>query len=57
MVKKFIEPPYSPAWQRAANNLARSRTPPIYPCNTCNYPVVDGYCCGYCGNDNPRPAA
>lgn len=41
-------------YQRKANQLALSYCPPIYPCADCGNPVVDGYCCGFCGSNNPR---
>lgn len=46
--------PYTAAWWRDANALARARVPPIYPCADCGNPVVDGYCCGRCGSRDPK---
>jgi hypothetical protein len=44
------------AWHREAYHLARWYAPPITPCMKCSYPVLKGYCCGYCGDINPsRP--
>lgn len=40
-------------WERKANSLARSYCPRIYPCKKCGEPVMQGYCCGYCGDINP----
>jgi predicted RNA-binding protein with PUA domain len=48
--------PYTPEWQVAANMLARSWAPNIYPCKKCNYPVIDGHCCENCGDPNPKEA-
>jgi len=45
--------PYSDEWYNEANALARSFAPPIYPCCKCNHPVVKGYCCGSCGDNDP----
>lgn len=25
----------------------------IYPCKKCEYPVLEPYCCSYCGTSNP----
>jgi hypothetical protein len=46
--------PYSSAWEKKANQLARSYAPYIYPCGKCDGPVMDGYCCTTCGDTNPR---
>lgn len=50
--KKKVEP-YTPDWNDKANRLARSFAPRIKPCNDCGQPVVDGYCCNFCGSVNP----
>jgi hypothetical protein len=50
--KSVIEP-HSEEWERLANNLARSYFH-IIVCNDCSYPVLEGYCCGHCGSDNPE---
>ena len=39
-------------WEKLANNLARTWVE-IKPCRDCGRPVVSGYCCGFCGSDNP----
>jgi hypothetical protein len=49
---KKIEP-YSPKWEEMANDLARSFCPRIYPCKSCNSPVVPGYRCNFCGSSDP----
>ena len=56
--KKIIRKirPFTREWEALANDVARSRCPPIYPCQHCARPVADGYCCGYCGTDNPGSA-
>lgn len=46
--------PFTPQWQREANNLARTHCPTIYPCKECGHPVMVGYCCGTCGSKDPR---
>jgi hypothetical protein len=44
--------PYTPKWEKLANQLARSWNQ-LKPCRYCGYPVTVGYCCGTCGSDNP----
>ena len=46
--------PYTKYWDRLANVEARTFAPEIYPCATCGYPVVEGYCCPNCKSNNPR---
>lgn len=50
--KKKMEP-YSDAWERIANSLARSFAPDIHPCKHCGYPVIHGYCCTSCKSATP----
>jgi len=50
MTKK-IEP-YTALWERHANALARSWIR-IRPCREYNEPVNYGYCCTFCGSNNP----
>lgn len=45
--------PYTLKWEKMANELARSWCPTVYPCKECGHPVVNGYCCGYCGSTDP----
>ncbi len=45
--------PYSIAWEKLANEMARTFSPDMYPCADCNNPVFKGYCCDYCGSDHP----
>jgi len=40
-------------YEREANNLARTYAPDIYPCKKCGHPVVSGYCCTFCNDENP----
>lgn len=40
-------------FERLANILAREYVPSIYACKKCGYPVVNGYICTHCGDDNP----
>jgi hypothetical protein len=40
-------------WESIADGLARSYCPEIIPCRHCQYPVVDGYVCQYCGSTDP----
>jgi hypothetical protein len=44
------------AYSRAAAQLAFDYCPPMYTCQKCGWPVVDGYCCSTCGDTNPREA-
>ncbi len=39
-------------WRKLANELARSWVQ-IKPCCDCGYPVIDGYCCSFCGSNLP----
>lgn len=48
-----ITNPDGALYRKLAIEKALSWCPPIYPCNECGGPVVDGYTCGRCGNDNP----
>ena len=45
-------------YRRLAAGLAMQWAPPIYQCQKCWHPVIDGYCCSFCGDENPKtPAA
>ncbi len=57
MASKHEWSPGDDAWHRAANELARSFAPHIYPCATCEGPVVKGYVCTHCGETDPERAA
>lgn len=46
--------PYTQKWYREATRLAVNCCPPIHPCSDCGYPVIKGYCCGYCGSETPN---
>lgn len=46
--------PESPRWEKLANQMARDFAPQIIACKHCRYPVVEGYCCRYCGSSDPR---
>ena len=41
-------------WNEAALQLAASFSPPVYACKKCDAPVLDGYCCTYCGTSDPQ---
>jgi len=41
---------FSKQWQDEANTIARSFCPPILPCGDCGHPVIQGYCCTFCGS-------
>lgn len=45
--------PYTPAWERLADQEARNFAPEIKPCRDCGGPVVSGYCCDRCGSTLP----
>jgi hypothetical protein len=53
---KKIEP-YTPEWERLANQVARDFAPTIYPCADCGRPVANGYCCTHCGSNDPRTSS
>jgi hypothetical protein len=58
MAKKIRKiTPYTPAWEREANALARSYAPTMYPCKKCGHPVGHGYCCTGCGDSDPSTAS
>lgn len=40
--------PESRTYIRLANQIARDYTPPISPCSTCGFPVIQGYECENC---------
>lgn len=44
--------PYTPAWHRAAYAKLKEYHN-VYPCRECGGPVVERYCCGRCGSDEP----
>lgn len=45
--------PLSKHWVKLAQELALSRVPNIFACGKCNYPVIKGYCCEFCGDSDP----
>lgn len=48
-----INPPTVQEYQKAQLQTALNYAPTIYPCKKCEWPVAEGYCCRYCGDDNP----
>ena len=55
-----MEKPIKPTaaqYEKEAGNIARRYAPPTYPCEKCKWPVIKGYCCEYCGDDNPSQKA
>lgn len=44
--------PYTPKWEKLANELARSYQD-IKACKHCGYPVLSGYCCPTCKSNEP----
>lgn len=49
---KKIEP-YTRKWEKMANELARTYQH-VIACKDCGHPVLEGYCCTYCGSSSPR---
>lgn len=45
--------PYTRKWEKMANELARAYQT-IIACKDCGHPVLEGYCCTYCGSSSPR---
>lgn len=45
--------PTPQTYQREAIELAFSHVT-IYPCGKCGHPVIDGYVCPTCGDDDPQ---
>lgn len=45
--------PAENTYQREKVKLAIDFVPPIYPCEKCGYPVIQGYGCCYCGDSAP----
>lgn len=45
--------PTKQQYAEAAFAEAVAYAPPIHPCADCSWPVVSGYCCGYCGSVDP----
>lgn len=46
--------PESDEWQHLAGEVAMAHVGDMYPCKTCGYPVIDGYCCQGCGEQSPQ---
>lgn len=42
--------PYTPAWERKANSVARSYVEMV-PCKTCGEPRISTYRCTFCGKE------
>ena len=40
-------------YEKLANQLARDFCPVIKPCKECDHPVINGYCCTFCGSVEP----
>lgn len=49
-----MDKPDKEVYRKEADKLARDFCPPIYPCKECGYPVINGYCCIYCGSTDPN---
>jgi methionyl-tRNA synthetase len=53
-MKKFLDI-NSDEYERACIRLALSYID-LTQCMKCGYPVISGYCCDHCGDDNPSEA-
>jgi hypothetical protein len=58
MTRRNVQPPSVAEYEQASLRMRLSHAPRTYPCKKCGWPVLDGYCCNTCGDDNPsEPAA
>jgi hypothetical protein len=48
-----IERPTDEQYKQEAMRVRLSYAPRVFPCMKCGWPVRDGYCCNYCGDNNP----
>ena len=55
-VRKIKDPEKSRVYRKEAQDLMEIYSPIIYPCQHCNHPVADGYCCTFCGTNDPGNA-
>ncbi len=46
-------PPTLEQYREARERILLDFCPSIYSCQKCGWPVVDGYCCGKCGDSEP----
>ena len=53
-IKIVIAPPTREQYERRCNQIMYSYRPTMYPCQVCQWPVVEGFCCDTCGTSNPR---
>lgn len=53
MRPKVAPPENDEAYQDAAGVIARGYAPEMYPCKKCGWPVIRGFTCTTCGDDNP----
>ena len=44
--------PYTPAWERLANQIAREHVE-VRACKTCGHPCHHSYQCTFCGETDP----
>lgn len=47
------KPPTEDQYRTAVVQVALDYCPPIKPCKDCKWPVINGYCCHYCGSVDP----
>ena len=55
--QKKIARPTDEEYKHASWRLRLSYAPRTYACMKCGWPVIDGYCCNTCGDDNPSEPA
>lgn len=52
--KTKVKPPTQAEYEKRRLQILLSYAPRTYPCGSCGWPVIDGYCCNTCGDTNPR---
>jgi len=52
-MEEKIKKPTKAQYENAKLDLLQSFCPTIYTCCHCGWPVVDGWCCRYCGSESP----
>lgn len=51
---KKIKPPTQNQYNKAELELLYSYGPTIIAYRDCKWPVIEGYCCTFCGSTEPR---
>jgi hypothetical protein len=52
--RKPRTPPSPKQYYDAKMVVLEDYAPPVYPCKHCEWPVIKGYRCGWCGSDDPE---